>query len=121
MDDPSATSPAYVLDPEPLWRRETLDEMQVLYHRPSGQTHILIEPAPQIIDCLLAGPLTAEQLLAELAQHFAFETDDDGPETEDESDLDRLAARLEEMVTLGFVSHINATDRTAVRDADNAA
>ncbi|WOE74234.1 HPr-rel-A system PqqD family peptide chaperone [Alterisphingorhabdus coralli] len=93
----------YILDPADQWRRKTLDEMQVLYHRPSGQTHVLIEPVPQIIDAMLQGAETAEQVMTALNAQYDLQPEDDEPEAENEDDLTRLTARLDEMVALGFV------------------
>lgn len=126
MTDLSVSSPLYVLDPPNLWRRETLDEMQVLYHRPSGQTHVLIEPVPQIIDCLENAPQTAEQVMAALTLHYQLEPEEDDPQTIEESDLARLTARLEEMVMLGFVLRVeaqraDAPDLSQPHEPDNAA
>lgn len=96
----------YKLDPEDQWRHVRLDAMDVLYHRPSGQTHILIEPAPQIFDCLLAGPATVQDVYERLSQHFVYEQEGD-----DSAPIHSLLQeRLEEMVFLGFVRHIESVD-----------
>lgn len=96
----------YKLDPEDQWRHVRLDAMDVLYHRPSGQTHILIEPAPQIFDCLLEGPATVQDVYERLSQHFVYEQ-----EGEDSAPINTLLQeRLEEMVFLGFVRHIEPMD-----------
>lgn len=91
----------YTLDGADLWLRQTLDEMQVLYHRPSGQTHILIEPVPQIFDCLLTGPKTPSDVADMLMQQYQLEAEEDVPAKDNMQD--RITARLDEMVTLGFV------------------
>lgn len=62
-----------------------------LYHRASGTTHLLAEPAPEIL-AALTEPLTLEALRARLAERFDL-TDDAA-----------LAARLEELVAAGLVA-----------------
>jgi PqqD family protein of HPr-rel-A system len=94
----------YELDPEHQWKHVRLDAMDVLYHRPSGQTHILIEPAPQIFDCLLAGPACVQDIYERLSQHFVYEQEGD-----DSAPINTLLQeRLEEMVFLGFVRYSNS-------------
>jgi PqqD family protein of HPr-rel-A system len=39
-----------------------LDGLTAVYHRPSAQTHVLIEPAPQILNALRAKELTLAEL-----------------------------------------------------------
>ena len=74
--------------------RAELDAFSALYHRPSGITHLLVAPAPEILDAL-AEPLTLAQLHARLAADF-----DLGGEA------DALAARVEELVAAGLVEAI---------------
>ena len=42
--------PRYIADPEGAVRRVDLDGLSVLYHAPSGMTHIVAAPAPEILD-----------------------------------------------------------------------
>ena len=53
-------------DPATL-RRVMLGDLTAIYHRPSGQTHVVAEPAPQILQALTGGPLTVAALMAALA------------------------------------------------------
>lgn len=69
-----------------------LDLFTALYHRPSGQTHLLVEPAPQILAMLAEHPATLAELQARLADRYALE------------DADALAARLDELADAGLVS-----------------
>lgn len=73
---------------------EPLDTFTAVFHRPSGITHLLVPPAPQILAALDAEGLTAEALMARLAAEY------------DLADADRTAllARLEELVAAGLVS-----------------
>ena len=70
-----------------------LDMLTALYHRASGQTHLLASPAPEILDALADGPLTADSLLDRL--RAAYDLID--------ADAGALAARLEELVDTGLV------------------
>jgi PqqD family protein of HPr-rel-A system len=71
---------------------EPLDALTAVYHRPSGITHLLASPAPELLE-VLAEPADADTLLARLADRF------------DVPDADRasLLARLEELVAAGLV------------------
>lgn len=66
-----------------------LDELTVAYHRPAGATHLLAEPAPQIIAALQERPDDVAGLLNrfELSQDQAA----------------ALAERIEELVAAGLV------------------
>ncbi len=69
-----------------------LDGLTALYHRPSGQTHLLAEPVPQILAALGSEALTAPALLARLAKDHALE-----------GDAEALEARLHELAAAGLV------------------
>jgi PqqD family protein of HPr-rel-A system len=71
-----------------------LDEFTAVFHRASGITHLLVEPAPQILHVLGEGGLTLDALLAGLSAEY------------DLADADRtaLAARLDELVVSGLVA-----------------
>jgi PqqD family protein of HPr-rel-A system len=80
------SEPVYqAASPETL-RIVELDGLTALYHRPSGQTHLVTEPVPQILMALVS-PRTAADLLAALG------ADDAGA----------LDARLGELVAIGLV------------------
>lgn len=87
--------PLFAADPPGHLRIVPLDELTALYHRPSGQTHIVSEPIPEILAALGPGPLTAKALLARLS-----ETADVAAEPE------ALAARLAELEAIGLVFRI---------------
>ena len=46
----------YVADPDIAIEAVALDGLVLLYHRPSGMTHIVAPPAPQILEALRLGP-----------------------------------------------------------------
>lgn len=83
--------PLYAADPPEALRCAALDGLTVLYHRPSGQTHIVSEPVPEILDALQAGPCSAAELLARLTG------------SEDGGGREALTARLEELEATGLV------------------
>lgn len=68
-----------------------LDAFVAVFHRPSGTTHLLVEPAPQIL-AALAEPST----LPALAERLATTYDIAG-------DAEVLAARVDELVIAGLV------------------
>lgn len=68
-----------------------LDALTAIFHRPSGITHLVIAPAPEILAALADRSLTAEALLAWLADDY------------DVSEGEGLAARLQELTEAGLV------------------
>ena len=79
-------------DPATL-RHSPLGALTAYYHRPSGQTHVVAEPVPQILVALSGGPLTVAELLTALAASHDLEGDAAG-----------LAARLAELAEAGLVA-----------------
>ena len=86
--------PIYIADPVEAVRAVPLDGLTALYHRPSGMTHILAPPAPQILDALAGQPGDAEAILARIGAHFELEAGDK---------REALAARLAELEAAGLV------------------
>ncbi len=86
--------PRYIADPEDCVRSVTLDGLSVLFHRPSGMTHIVASPAPEILVALRQGPADAAELLRRLREAYDF----DGDEAADAVD-----ARLAELEQAGLV------------------
>jgi len=76
-----------------------LGSMTLLYHKPSGITHMLADPAPAIIEVMGDAPLTAAEIAARLKALFDLET---GVDAED-----IVIARLDELRTLGLVSRVS--------------
>ena len=70
-----------------------LDEFTAVYHRASGITHLLTEPAPQILAILGEGVLSPDALLDRLKLDYDLA---DGTR-------EALAARLAELVESGLV------------------
>ncbi|VWX57461.1 HPr-rel-A system PqqD family peptide chaperone [Sphingorhabdus sp. 109] len=75
-----------------------LDSMKLLYHRPSGITHILADPAPAIFEVMEEAALAATEIIARLTALFDIESGGDAEEI--------ILARLEELSLLGLVSRV---------------
>ena len=86
--------PRYVADSPEASRTLELDGLTALYHRPSGLTHILAPPAPQILAALAGRPGDAAEIVARIAADFELEAED----TEA-----AIAARLAELEAAGLV------------------
>ena len=76
-------------------RSAAIDGLTALYHRPSGQTHLVAEPVPQILTALAGEALTFEGLRAALAERHEIEGDDAV-----------LLARLAELEAAGLVERL---------------
>lgn len=83
--------PLYIADPEDALRSVPLDGLCALFHAPSGTTHIVAPPAPEILAALREGPADAAELLHRLRRHFEC----DGGEA--------IHARLAELEAAGLV------------------
>ncbi len=92
--DNAAPGPIYRADPPGGLVLAPLDAFTAVYHRRSGMTHLLTEPAPQILAILGEATLSLDALLDRLAGDF------------DLADATRpaLAARLDELVAAGLVA-----------------
>jgi len=72
-----------------------LDGVALIFHRPSGLTHIVAPPAPQILEALGEGDADPAALLDRLKRDYDFD---------DSEDLEAaLEARLTELETSGLV------------------
>lgn len=75
-----------------------LDSMTLLFHRTSGITHMLADPAPAILEAMEGMSLTAAEIAARLSEKFDIEA-----EIEAE---DIVLARLQELAELGLVTRV---------------
>lgn len=87
--------PSYIADDESLVRKVELDGLTALFHVPSGMTHIVAPPAPQILEALAGRPADLNELARRLSRNF----DVDGAQS-------ALAARLEELEAAGLVTRL---------------
>lgn len=86
----------YRADPPALRVTAAADAMTLIYHRPSGITHVVASPVPEILDALDEGPADARSILARLAvAHDLFGEEEAGA---------AIAARLDEMAAAGLVA-----------------
>lgn len=88
------TGPAYTADPPAARTSVALETLVTIFHAPSGMTHLLAPPAPEILDALAQGPADAATILARLADGHAIEGDDA---------LLSVSARLDELEASGLV------------------
>ena len=72
-----------------------LEDFTLIYHRPSGATHLLTEPAPEILEILAEGPADVIMVAARLALRYGLESE--------EAIETVLAERLGELAALGLV------------------
>ena len=72
-----------------------LDDITLIYHRRSGQTHMVMSPVPEILAAMAAEPMGAADVLTALES--AFDLSDDGDA------LAGIETHLDEMAALGLV------------------
>ena len=72
-----------------------LDDLTAIFHRPSGETHVVADPVPQILDCLAGDALSVDALLTRLAAEHDLPL-----EAETRA---ALLSRLEELEQAGLV------------------
>jgi PqqD family protein of HPr-rel-A system len=63
----------YIADPESAVATVALDGLSVLFHAPSGTTHILAAPAPEILGVLRDGPADLDEIFRRLSESYALE------------------------------------------------
>ena len=85
---------SYIADPESAVTAVALDGLTLLFHAPSGMTHIVAAPAPEILGALREGPADAAELIRRLRARF----DLDGGDAEA-----AVLARLDELEAAGLV------------------
>jgi PqqD family protein of HPr-rel-A system len=87
--------PRFVADPAAECPTLFIDGFAILYHRPSGMTHILAPPAPELLAVIADAPADASEIVARLsAEH----------DVAGEGALDAIvSARLEELEAAGLV------------------
>ena len=86
--------PVFAADPADAVRIVPLDGLVALFHLPSGTTHVVAPPAPQILEALHEGPGDARAILARIAARYEIEEGEAG---------DAIEARLDELEAAGLV------------------
>jgi PqqD family protein of HPr-rel-A system len=89
--------PRYIADAPDALRSAPLESLTAVYHRPSGMTHLLAPPAPQILEALASWAGTPEDVLERIASSFEIEAEDP---------VAAMAARLEELEAAGLVRRL---------------
>ncbi|KEQ52372.1 HPr-rel-A system PqqD family peptide chaperone [Sphingobium chlorophenolicum] len=88
--------PRYCQDSPDAIAACVLEDMALLYHRPSGQTHMVISPVPEILAALDNGAaLTAGEVHAELARLYDLGAAEEA--------VPLVEAHLAELAALGLV------------------
>jgi len=82
---------------ELIWH--DLDSMTLLFHRPSGVTHMLADPAPAIMEVMQDASLTAGEIASRLIAQFEIASAADAENI--------VLARLEELSGLGLVARVS--------------
>lgn len=82
-------------DPAHFAPSVALDGFTLVYHRPSGQTHMLAEPAPEILAALAQGDADPSEILRRLARDQGLDSEGDAEAV--------IAARLAELAELGLI------------------
>lgn len=76
----------------------TLDMMTLVFHKPSGLTHIVADPIPAILEVMQDGVFTPNEVVKALKNGF---------ELEEGTDVENIVlARLDEMHILGLVERV---------------
>jgi PqqD family protein of HPr-rel-A system len=89
--------PRFIADASEKLRGVPLESLTAVYHHPSGMTHLLAPPAPQILEALASWAGTAEEVLERMGASFEIEAEDP---------VAALAARLEELEAAGLVRRL---------------
>ena len=87
----------FIADAEEWVPTVELDGLSVLYHVPSGTTHIVAPPAPQILAALRLGPGDPEEILGRIRAWYDLGDDTCG---------DAIDARIDELESAGLVSRL---------------
>lgn len=73
-----------------------LDDITILYHRASGQSHMVISPVPEIMEALgEADSATAQEVRARLARRYDLASAEDV--------IPEIEAHLDDLLELGLV------------------
>ena len=90
--------PLYSAPPRDQFHVVELDGLTALFHSPSGVTHILAPPAPEILYLLADEPAGLPAILARLKENFDLEGG--------RGAYKALQARLDELERVGLVCRL---------------
>ena len=94
----------YIAEDAKALRFHDLGDMMLVYHRASGITHMLAEPAPALLALLEDNALSIGDAAAQLSQEY------DLGEMGEADLVDIVAARIDELVALGLLKRMGTTD-----------
>lgn len=86
----------YRADPPEARLAVAAEELTILFHRPSGMTHVVASPVPEILAALDAGPADAALIVARLAEAAGLVGDAEAEAV--------VAARLAELKAVGLIA-----------------
>lgn len=89
------TAPIYRTDFPGQCRTHLIDGMTLIFHRPSGATHFLDSPVPEMLALLGAAPAAAAELAEKLCDQLGIAFDDEAVAV--------VETRLGELVASGLV------------------
>ena len=73
-----------------------LDSLSAVYHRASGQTHVVAPPVPELLALLAGRTMTGAEVLTALATAYDLPDGDEAG----------VVARLDELVATGLVERL---------------
>lgn len=76
-----------------------LDSMSLIFHKPSGITHVVADLVPAILEVMGGGSMVVEDVVIKLSENF---------DLEEGVDVEKIVlARLIEMSDLGLIERID--------------
>lgn len=90
-------APLFAADPAGSVETMAMDGLVALFHHPSGMTHIVAPPAPEILEALREGPADAAAILSRMRARYDLDADGAGDAE------GAVAARLAELEAAGLV------------------
>jgi PqqD family protein of HPr-rel-A system len=93
--DRTVPAPTYRTDFSQHCRTHAIDGLTLAFHRPSGTTHFLASPMPEILAVLTEAPMDAAALCGKLCEQLELPYDEEA--------LIVTEARLRDLVASGLV------------------
>ncbi len=85
-----------------------LGPLTAVFLRRSGETHLIVDPAPQVMAALEAGPADAAALAVRLAAAYDLAMDEEPAGTADPAVIETMiATTLTELAGLGLVHRLD--------------
>ena len=84
----------YIADSDPLAGAVVLDGLTLVFHSRSGATHLLVPPAPQILEAVAGRGADVSEIIQWISDRFEIESEDA---------YASISARLTELEAAGLV------------------